>query len=107
MRLHSMDFPDGQSDAIQQEAKRQGIAAAYLIRRVMDIYLDQAFSHNSLPVSSEKLPPQESGKAATETAGIDFPQTTVALFGAAGGVTVKIGAVVGVFESAWQCSSNE
>ena len=39
MRLHSMDFPDGQSDAIQQEAKRQGIAAAYLIRRVMDVYL--------------------------------------------------------------------
>jgi hypothetical protein len=64
MRLHSMDFPDNQWEQIQQEAKRQGIAAAYLIRRVMDVYIDRQSSQIIAPRSGEKSEPMRRAKSA-------------------------------------------
>jgi len=54
MRLHSMLFPDPQWETIQQEAKRQDTTASYLVRRVMDVYLDRTASYRSAPSSSQK-----------------------------------------------------
>jgi hypothetical protein len=53
MRLHTVYFPDQEWAAVQTEAKRQEVSAAYLIRRCLSVYIAGTVLHRSTRMSRE------------------------------------------------------